>query len=467
MRFRSSFATLPLALTLSSCVSFSSDGGLSSVSEGIRPELTQKIVKISDDAQEKSATSQSHALLGKGLTVDRAVQIALLRNKGLQAAYNQLGISEAAFVQASSPPNPSISILAIGNAVDLDIERRLIGNLLALFTLPARREIAEVSWRNAQLEAIGATLKIAVDTRRQYWRAIAAKAQVAYLTQARAAAETTSELAKKLGETGALNKLDQGREHAFYAELSTQFAKGRTQQKVEKERLTRIMGLWGSDTGYALPGALPSIPRTPNQAGQIEAKAIERRVDIKMARNDLDRTAKELGLTQATRYVNAFELTAAENYTRTATDRSTLRGAEIKLEIPIFDFGEARAKAAEETYMRAVNRLAGKAVDARSEVREAYTAYRGAWDVARLYQSRVLPLRKTIQEQSHLQYNGMLADLFVLLQDARAAILSNTAAIDARRDFWIAETDLRAAMLAGSMASSDPKPSANSVGSAD
>ena len=48
-------------------------------------------------------------LLGKPLTVDDAVQIALLNNRGLQAGFQELGITEAEVVQAGRLPNPGFS----------------------------------------------------------------------------------------------------------------------------------------------------------------------------------------------------------------------------------------------------------------------------------------------------------------------------------------------------------------------
>ena len=43
----------------------------------------------------------------------------------------------------------------------------------------------------------------------------------------------------------------------------------------------------------------------------------------------------------------------------------------------------------------------------------------------------------------------MLVDVTRLIIDARARILSNIDAINARRDFWIATTDLKAALVGG------------------
>ena len=423
-------AALAASLALAGCASFSPDGGLSSVQASAHLDLGADVVKITDDAQAGNAEARYRGLLKKGLTADRAVQIALLNNKGLQAAFNDLGISEAQFVEASLPPNPSFTYLMVSGSGQLDIERRIVANLLSLLTLQARTEVAEMQFRGAQLKAVNAVLKLAADTRRQYFRAVATSEQITYLAQARSGAQTASELAKRLGETGAMGKLDQAREHAFYADISAQIAKARVQHSLEKERLTRLLGLWGRDVAYALPAKLPALPGKLKGSAKIEAEAIARRADLKLARGTLDLVARQFGLTKATRYVNALELSGALYSSRSRTvdpatgavniDKATKPGFELALEIPIFDWGEARAKEAEETYMRAANLLAEKAVNVRSEARESYLAYKGAWDVARVYQSQVLPLRKTIQDEQQLQYNGMLADLFNLLQDARA-----------------------------------------------
>ena len=474
MRFRPTYAALAAALTLSGCATFSPDGGMSVVQGAVKQDIGADVVKIISDPAAASVEARYRGLMKKGLTADRAVQIALLNNKGLQAAFNELGISEAQFVEATLPPNLSFSILAVNGSATLDIERRIITGLLSLLTLKARTEIAEKHFRGAQLKAVAATLKLAADTRRQYWRGVATGEQVSYLVEARASAQTTSELAKRLGETGALNKLEQGREHAFYAELAAQTAKARVQQGLERERLTRLMGLWGRDVAYGLPARLPSLPGKLKPAARIEADAVARNTSLMMARGELELVAKELGLTKATRYINALELTGANNSSRkttvdpvtgaSAVEKTNQFGAELAFEIPIFDWGEARTREAEETYMRAANLLAEKAVNVRSEAREAYVAYKGAWDVAHVYQNQVLPLRKQIQDEQLLQYNGMLADLFVLIQDARARTLSNLAAIDARRDFWIADADLKAAIVGGGISGGDAKTASSAAG---
>ena len=108
--------------------------------------------------------------------------------------------------------------------------------------------------------------------------------------------------------------------------------------------------------------------------------------------------------------------------------------------------GGAKVARAEHTYRQAVNRAADTAVRARSEVREAYAAYRTAYDLAKHYRDEIVPLRKHISEEVLLRYNGMLMSVFELLADARQQIAAVTSAIDAQRDFWLAESNLNLAL---------------------
>ena len=53
------------------------------------------------------------SLLAETLTAETATRIALVNNRDLQAAFNDLGLAEAASVGASIPPNPRFAIARI------------------------------------------------------------------------------------------------------------------------------------------------------------------------------------------------------------------------------------------------------------------------------------------------------------------------------------------------------------------
>jgi len=462
---------LGTTLSLGGCASLSPDQGMGPVHEIATGTLHKDIVKIRNEDDASYVRGRVEALLARPLTADAAVQIALLNNRALQAAFNELGVSEAQMVESSLPPSPTVSLsrLVVSGAV-LEIERQVLQNILGLLTLPRRREIAEDRFRQAQLRAIEAVLRTAAETRRAYYKAVAAGQGVIFLKRAQTAAESLSDLALKLGETGAMGKLSQARQHAFYAEVSRQLAVARLHHRAERDRLARLMGLWGGDLDYKLPDGLPEFPARPKRRDAVEKDAVAKRIDLEIARTDLELLAKSYGLTRATRFVNVLELrgiskTEWHHITETdyelrpgptlvktetpATEKESWRGIELEFQIPIYDFGEARTQGAAEAYLAAVNKLVDKAINVRGEAREAYVAYRGAHDIARIYREKVLPLRNVISDEMLLQYNGMLADLFELLQDSRARIESSLETINAERDFWLASVDLDVATIGG------------------
>ena len=130
-----------------------------------------------------------------------------------------------------------------------------------------------------------------------------------------------------------------------------------------------------------------------------------------------------------------------------SNEAPTQKGWEIGLELPLFDWGGARVARAEAVYMQALHRAAETAINARSEVREAYGAYRSAWDIAQHHRDEIVPLRRRIAEENLLRYNGMLIGVFELLADARAQIASVNNYIESMRDFWLAQSDLDMALV--------------------
>jgi outer membrane protein TolC len=296
----------------------------------------------------------------------------------------------------------------------------------------------------------------AAETRRAYYRAVGAQQIVALLAQAQAAALAATELARRLGQTGALNKLDQAREQVFYAELTGQLATARQRAQTERERLVRQLGLFGNDLDFKLPGALPGLPRAARALPLIEQEAIRRRVDLQMARIELLALAKSIGLARATRFINMLEVGGRFDAIREREtgERFSRTGFELEITIPIWDFGEAKTRQAEQTYLAALNRLADKAVTIRSEAREAYRSYRASYDIARHYYAEVLPLRKIISDETLLRYNAMQIDVFELLSETRQRITAHVSAIEALREFWLADAEMGAAIIGGGAPSS-------------
>jgi outer membrane protein TolC len=439
-------------MLLTGCRTFSPDGGMGEVTAIVGGNLNKDIVKVSSPGDEILARDAVERLLRKPLTADAAVQIALLNNRGLQAAYNELGIAEAVCVANSRPPAPSFSFSYVSTALELDVERQIVASILALVTQPARTEIAADRFAQAQLQAALETLRVAAEARRAYYRAVAAQEIVSALTGFKSTAESSAELAKKLGETGALNELDQARQQVFYADVTTELAAARQQATIEREHLVRALGLWGYDLDFKLPAALPALPAKPKTRPTIEQDALDHRVDLQIARIEVEALARSYGLTRATRFINVLD---ASGISKTQKDKgsgephSNGGGFDVAFEVPIFDFGRPRLREAEQRYMQAVNLVAEGAINARSEAREAYRTYRSSYEISGHYQREVIPLRRTALDQAQLQFNSMLIDVFALVTEARQLITATVNGIESKRDFWLANTDLSVAVLGG------------------
>jgi len=447
-----------LLLLAAACAEFSPDAGMAAVSTAARDKLGGETMKIASAAEAQRARERVDALLGDALTPDSAVQVALLNNRSLQAAFNDLGLSEVSGVQATLPPNPRLSLSRVAGAGIVEWEFRLLGNILALATLPARKEIARQRFAQAQQAAIEETYRLALQTRRAWVNAVAAQQIVGYLEQSRLAADATSDLLRKLGETGGATRFEQARAAAAYAELSAQLAQARLRARQDREALTRLLGLWDDGQSVRLPMQLPGLPARLQALDNVEAEAIASRVDVAIAKQELAIVARGINLAEATRFLSLFELSGLVDTERDSDGRTTRGGFELELEIPIFDGGQVKLRREREIYMRAVNRLAARAAAARSEARIAHQSWRATHEIAQQYQSRVLPLRRLIAQETLLRYNGMLADVFELLVETRERVSSNIAAIEARRAFLLAEIDLRAAVIGGG---SSPSPSAS------
>ncbi|CAN5135546.1 TolC family protein [soil metagenome] len=432
------------ALALTGCASFSPDGGFGTVAQLTQERIGQTPSYQRTGEQADVARARVAELLRAALTAESAVEIALLNNRGLQANYAELGIAEADLVRAGRIANPGFAFGRLGGGGTVEIDRAVMFDVLGLLTMPLARQVEQRRFEQAQLQAVGDTVGVASEARLAFFEAVTAQQLVGYFGQVQEAADASSELARRMAAAGNFNKLAQMREQSFQADATAQLARARHRAVAARERLIRVLALVGDQAGFTLPERLPDLPRSPAEPRDAEQLAMDKRLDVTMAKRATEATAQSLGLTQATRFVDVLNL-GYQNQSNTGERRKN--GYEIALELPLFDFGSTRVARAEAVYMQSVHRTAQIAIDARSEVREAYSAYRTAYDLAKHYRDEVVPLRQRMSEENLLRYNGMLASVFELLADSREQIASVTAAVEALRDYWLAETRLQSASI--------------------
>jgi len=391
-------------------------------------------------------------LLAQPLGTDAAVRVALLNSPRLDDAMATLALSDADRVQASSLPNPVFAFERLVEGPGLEIDRALRFNVLGIVTLPWRARWAGQQHEVGRLRAAQSVLELAADTRRAWVRAVAAQQSVAYLRDAHEAADAGAELAQRMARAGNWNALQQSRELLMRAEAQAQLARAEQAATSTREQLTRLLGLTGARATYTLPDRLPDLPAAPPEAGDLEARALRDRLDVRAAQAQSAYLADTLGLTRVTGVVSALEVDGVNNTTWSGPGerRQSQRGWGLDVPIPLFDWGQARNARAQALYMQSAARVRETAVLAASESREAARAQRTAYDLARRYRDEVVPLRRQTNEEMLLRYNGMLASVWALLGEARATALAVSAGIDAQRDFWLADTDLQLALTGSS-----------------
>ncbi|WP_305969765.1 MULTISPECIES: TolC family protein [unclassified Mameliella] len=387
----------------------------------------------------------------KTINADTAVQVAILNNRALQARFADLGLSSTELWEVAMGPVPSVGLSVSGLAGDVtrSLEGLVMQSALDAATRKPRTEIAQIRFRQAQLRALSETIALAIETRRAWIEAVGAFEKAALIAEAQNTADSSSELASQLGRTGFMSKADQAREHALTAVLAAERSEARLDAQLAKERLIRLMGLFGSSTEVFVPDALPGLPGRPRASADIERLALVNRVDLAAGKLELEAVAREYRLTGQTRMISDIALAAGLEAEASDADREVNPALSVDFEIPLYDTGPLASKRGQMNYLRAANSLAQQAIDARAEARMAYKSVTGRHAVARHWRDVVLPLRKTIDEESLKSYSGMITSTFELLEDARDGLEAQIGAAEAKRDYWLAETEVTAAIWGG------------------
>ena len=462
------------AALLAGCASVAPDGLRGDVAALAAPRAGIEAAAAlpgSGPAAQARAQQAVRDWLAQPLTQNAAVRVAWLHNPGLQARLAALGLADAERVQAVTLPNPQLSLAWLANGHEREFERSLAFNLLSAITLPWRAQRHDEQLRIATLEAAQQAVALAADTRRAWLRAVAAEQVAAAHERMVEAAEAGAELARRMERVGHWSRLQLAREQAVLHEATAQRARARLAAATEREQLSRLMGLWGPQAHqYALPGALPALPAEPWPADGLEATALRERLDVQVARRQFDADARWHGVARVDAVFGDIGLAYQRN-TNTERDtghREVTRGWELDVPVPLFDWGGAARTRAQLQVERSAAQLQETAVRARSEVRTTWLTYRTAFDLARQQLVEVVPLRQRMADETTLRYNGMLASVWELLAQARSSTQAVADAVNAQRDFWLAETDLQLALtgtspgalqgLAGSPAATSSTP---------
>jgi outer membrane protein, heavy metal efflux system len=410
-------------------------------------EHTGKSVRWEDDqAAREQALQEVHRLLHKPLTVDTAVQIALLNNRSLQATFEEIGLSAADLLEAATIPNPRIDLAVrfpdkppSGTYVDYSAAI----DFLNILMIPLKKQVAKDQLESTALRVADDILELISQVKGAFYCLQASQQLLKRFKVIVDANAASLDLAQRQHEAGNISDLALARQQASYSRSRLDVATTEAEIRRDHEKLNRLLGLWGTDSDWQIAGELPDVPSSEVPLRALERLALSQRLDLQADYLRLASRAKDLGLTKAFRLLGALDFGIESER---ETDAQTRTGPTFAIELPIFNQGQARISRGEAALRQAQDRFEALAVDVRSEIRELRDELASKREIARFYQDELLPGQRRILNESLINYNAMAIGNFELFAAKAEEARTEREYIDAVRDYWVTRAELERAV---------------------
>jgi len=444
------FITLMCIGVLTGCASVPKDAGFPDVQNIIEQRIGRRVHWNQSTSEDAAVVDAVRSMLQQELTMDEAVQIALLNNRSLQATYEELGIAQADLVQAGLLRNPLFGASfrfpdkTVGGHRSTNTEFSVVQDFLDLLVRPLRKKVAAAQFEQTKLRVGNTILNLAAEVRSTYYALQADEQTLEMRRTVVQATEAAVDIATRQHDAGTLKTLDLANQQGFHDQAKLDMTRTDIQIVADRERLNRLMGIWGADTMWKLPERLPELPESEIPMEHLESIAVSQRLDLAAARQETQVIAHALSLTRKYRYFYVFDVGVDSEHD--VADDVTFTGPNLTLELPIFDRRQASISRLEAQLRQSLQRLASLAIDIRSEVREIRERLLAARNVAKYHHDSILPLRQRIVDESQLYYNGMLIGVYELLLAKQNQINAGREYIETLRDYWIARSDLERAV---------------------
>jgi cobalt-zinc-cadmium efflux system outer membrane protein len=429
-----------LLVLLTGCATFDQRAGFSEISAAVEARSGKRLVWNLGTEQDAQVDQEVRALLHDTLSVDGAIQVALLNNRDLQALYAELGVAQADLVQAGLLRNPVFDGTLLfpleGGPAKLELSAAL--EFLDIFYLPLRKRVAAARFEEAKLQVTGAVLDFAATVQAAFYRHQADEQMLELLQTIVQALAIALEVAQRLHAAGNITDLDLARERALVEAEKVQLRAAESAVRQSREQLNALLGLWGQETAWHIDRRLPDIPAQPLQFEELEAQALRQSLDLTSARQRMIVAGEQFGVGRATALLSEASLGAEGE----REDGKWKVGPVVEFPIPLFDQGQARTGRAVAELRRTQQEYYALGVRVRSTVRTVHERVQGAQDRALYYRDIVLPLRERIVNETQLQYNAMQLGVFDLLRAREQQIQAAIAYIETLLDYWVAHTDL-------------------------
>jgi cobalt-zinc-cadmium efflux system outer membrane protein len=387
------------------------------------------------------------SLLRQKLTAESAVQIALLNNRDLQGEFEEIGIAQGEWIEAGSLSNPSFAAsvrFPDRPPSGTNVEYSVAQNFLQLILIPLRKRIAADQLAATETKVAAEVLKLAAEVKTDFYTAQARQHLVDRLRTISEASEAAVEFTQRLHDAGNVGDLELANQQASYDQSRLEVMQTEQQIGHDRERLNRLLGLWGMQTHWTMSTDLPELPEHEISLNGLESRAITQRLDLRALRMQLDLIGKALSLRTGTKYLPTRIQLGVD--TEREADGQRVTGPTLDLELPIFNQGQGEIAKLTAQYRQVRDRLEALAINVRSEVREAHAQLIAARNLTAYVRNHLLPTQQKALGLTLQQYNFMLKGAYDLLLAKQNQVAVERSYIEAWRDYWIARTELERAV---------------------
>ncbi len=412
----------------------------------------ERVYRPEDDALVAEIVA---GLLQDGITADEGVEICLLNNPGLQAAFMDVGMARADVVQAGLFSNPFLGISAgfpDGGGL-ANLEASVAHNIAELWQIPIRTRAAERSLDAAVLDLARMTTEVAANAKAAYYVAVGADERLRIAQENRDIAKNLLELAEMRQTAGAANELDVNLSRSIAVNAEIEVQRARLAAADARRALATVWGLTGDANALALTDPLPTeFPETPDAESLVQlaktwrldirtaTKAVSAaevrleqqhalvfptvEISLDMERGDRSSQGGRDFLADAARAsIASGGLTAPDIQPRSERrgekGQDVILGPGLGIELPIFDQNQAQIAKAQYAVQQARKTLDALDRAVTQEVRGAVDRAMTAWRLLRIYRDQSIPLAQSNLDLSREAYRAGRASFLSVLESQR------------------------------------------------
>ena len=434
-------------LVLAGCAATDQKTAFESVQNDVSRQTGLRVTWNQETPDDQKAEAALHQLLARPLNANDAVQVALLNNPDLQASFEEIGISQADLVQAGLLHNPTF--MASWRFPDrppsiADTEYSLAYDFLDLVMVPLKIKIAQANLEQTELRLDHEVLELATQVKTAFYEVQAQKQLEARLKLIVEANQAGVDLSQAQRQAGNITDLEEANEQAQLTSARLYLANAEREMVSAREKLNRLMGLWGDEIDWKIDPDLPPVPDRDLPLPHLEAQAISQRRDLAALRRETDSIGLALSLRTKTRFVPTRIDIGVD--TEQTPDKQHVTGPTLSLDLPIFDQGQGDIAKLAAQYRLAQEHVQSRAVEIRSQVREARDILKVNRDLVDYYKKVVVPLNVRIVDQSMAQFNAMQKSAFDVFLSKQQELETEKGYVEACRDYWIARAQLEQAV---------------------